>query len=119
MIFGLELLALAAFSEDFAPFLAGRSVWIYMGSNNCLSAVTMGRSNAEAIAILVDILWGAIQKYRISALFLVFVRKNPADLPTMDKALPLPDRRKASFESLADLYRMVMMEIRKKTAEYP
>ena len=33
--------------------MAGKSIWIYMDSNNCLSAVTRGDSNTEAIAILV------------------------------------------------------------------
>ena len=69
LIFGLELLALTAFSEHHAPSLAGRSVWIYMDSNNFLSAVARGDSNIEEIAILGGRLWAAIQRYRICAWF--------------------------------------------------
>ena len=114
LILGLELLALAAFLEDYAPFLAGRSVWIYMDNNNCLSAVTRGDSNADAIAILVGRIWGAIQKRHISAWFSRAPSKqNPADLPTRDTASPFPIRSKASFKSFTELFRLVRKNIKK------
>ena len=39
LIFGLELLSLTVSFEEIGPRLAGKSVWIYMGSNNFLSAL--------------------------------------------------------------------------------
>ena len=89
LIFGLDLLALAAFVEDFGPWLAGKSIWIYMGNNICLSAMTRGESNTEAIAILVGRIWGALQRYRASAWFSrVPPKQNPPDLPTRGETPP-------------------------------
>ena len=108
LIFGLELLALAAFVEDFAPHLAGQSIWIYMDNNNCLSAMTRGDSNTEAVAILVGRIWGTLQRYHISAWFSRIPSKlNPADLPTRDKRLPFSAKTKGSFNSLSFLFRLV------------
>ena len=63
----MELLAFVEFYEDYAPVLAGKSVWIYMDSNNSLSAVTKGDSDAEDIAILVAQLRKVIRRYYIRA----------------------------------------------------
>ena len=42
LIFGLELLALVLFFEDWAPFLRGRWCWVYVDNNDCLAALTRG-----------------------------------------------------------------------------
>ena len=108
LIFGLGLLALAAFVEDHGPRLAGKSIWIYMDNNNCLSAMTRGDSNTEAIAILVGRIWGTLQRYHISAWFSRIPSKlNPADLPTRNKRLPFSALKKGSFNSLSFLFRLV------------
>ena len=67
LIFGSELLGLAAFAEDRGPRLAGQSIWIYMGNNNCLSAMTRGDSNTGAITVLVSRIRGTLQRYFITA----------------------------------------------------
>ena len=96
LIFGLELLALAALAEDHGPRLAGQSIWLYMGNNKCLSAMTRGDSNTEAIAVVVGRIWGTLQRYRISAWFSRIPSKmNPADPPTMAKNCPSRLRKKA------------------------
>ena len=85
-----------------------------MGNNNCLSAVTMGDSDADAIAIPVGRIWGAIQKHHISAwLPRIPSKQNPADLPTRDRDPPFPIRRKASFKSPTELFRLVRKNIKK------
>ena len=95
LIFGLGLLALVAFFEDFSPRLAGRSIWIYM-DNNCLSAVTRGDSDTDAIAILVGRLWATLQRNRFCAwLPRVPSKRNPADFSTRAKRSPCASRRKA------------------------
>lgn len=116
LIFGLELLALTACMEDWAPFLAGRSIWVYMDNNNCLSAVTRGDSNAEAIAVLVSRLWDTLQRHHIAAWFSRVPSKlNPADFPTRDRPLPFKAGRKTTFKSLSSLYRLTVREMRKWT----
>ena len=108
LIFGLELLALAAFLEEKVPFLAGKTIWIYMGNNNCLAAVARGYSDAEAIAVLVCRIWRTLQRYQICAWFSrVPSKQYPADLPTRARKLPPPARRKASFKSIASPYGIV------------
>ena len=114
LIFGLELLALAAFVEDYGPRLDGQPIWIYMDNSNCLSAMTRGDSNTEAIAILVGRIWGALQRYHISAWFSrVAPKQNPADLPTRAETTPFPAFKKLSFNSLSSIYRLVRKQLKK------
>ena len=86
LIFGLELLVLAAFVEDCGPRLAGRPIWIYMDSKNCFSAMTRDDSNTEDIAIPVGRIRDTLHRYHISAWFSrVSSKQNPADFPTRAK----------------------------------
>lgn len=53
LIFGIGAIALVPYLEEQGPALAGCSLWIYMGSNIALAAMTRGDSNTAAIAALV------------------------------------------------------------------
>ena len=53
LIYGLGLLSIVLFVEDWAPILQGSSCWIYLDNNNCLSALVRGDSDTDAIAALV------------------------------------------------------------------
>ena len=105
-IFGLGLLAMVAFLEDEASELAGCSLWIYMGNNNSLSAMTRGDSNTDAIAVLVARAWELIQRPDIRAWFSrVPPKLNPADGPTRGRVPPFRAERNRGFRSLARIYR--------------
>ena len=68
-----------------------KSIWIYMDDDNCLSALTRGDSNTEAIAVLAGRIWASLQRYHISAWFSrVPSNQNPAYLPTRKKTVPFP-----------------------------
>ena len=83
LIFGLELLALALFMEDCAPFLRGCSCWIYL-DNNCPAALARGDSTTDVIAGLAARFWHIAQPRNVCARFSrVRSKINPADLPTM------------------------------------
>ena len=94
--------------------MAGKSIWIYMDSNNCLSAVTRGDSNTEAIAILVGRLWATLQRNHIYSWFSrVPSKQSPGDLPTRNRRIPSPVSRKESFKSISSLYRTARSQLKK------
>ena len=91
--------------EDWAPFLRGSYCWIYLDSNNSLSALARGDSNTEVIAILVARFWQMVQTYDICPWFpRVRPKLNPADLPTRSKRLPYTPRRSVSFKNSTRLF---------------
>ena len=107
LVFGLELLSLLAFLEERGPFLAGCSLWIYMGNNNALSAMTRGDSDRDAISVLVARAWELIQRLAILAWFSRAPSKlNPADLPTRDRKLPCRAAASGSLSAMSDLFRL-------------
>ena len=57
LVFGPELMALVLFFEDCDPSPKVPCFWIYVGSNNCLSALWRGGSFTEVIAVLVARCW--------------------------------------------------------------
>lgn len=69
LIVGLELIALLAYFEDFAPSLRGKSCWVYLDNNNCLDALVRGDSNTDVIAVLVARFWQLAQRYDICLVF--------------------------------------------------
>ena len=54
LIYGLELIALVLFFDDWAPPLRISCCWACLDSNNCPAALVRGDSNTEVIALLVD-----------------------------------------------------------------
>ena len=105
LIYGLELLALVAFFEDWAPRLSGSCIWVYLDSNNCLAALVRGDSNTAVIAVLVARFWKIVQRHNICVWFSrVNSKLNPADRPTRNKILPYNTSRHTSFKSLRPLF---------------
>ena len=104
LIYGLELLALVAFFEDWAPILSGSCIWVYLDSNNCLSALVRGDSNTAAIAVLVARFWKVAQRRNICVWFSrVSSKVNPDYRPTRNKIPPYKIGRETSFRSLRAL----------------
>ena len=105
LIYGLELLAIVLFMEDWVPFLQGRSCWIYLDNNNCLAVLVRGDSDTDAIAALVARFWHLAQLRNICVWFSrARSNINPADLPTRGRILPCVPRRKYGFRNSAQLY---------------
>ena len=87
LISGIGILALVAFLEESDASLAGCSIWIYMGRNNSLSAMTRCDSNKAAISVLVARACELIRRHHILAWFSRVPSKlNPAGLSTREKA---------------------------------
>ena len=115
-IYGLELLALVLFFEDWAPFLQGKCCWVYVDNNNCLAAIVRGDSNTDAIAVLVARLWQLIQRFNICVWFpRVAPKLNPADLPARNRIPPFKAHTETSFRSMRPLYALC----RKKLSQIP
>ena len=83
LIFGLGVLDLVLFSEDWPPFLRGSSCWIYLDNNNCLSSLVRWDSNTDVITVLVTRFWKLARRHDICASFpSVRSEINPSGLPT-------------------------------------
>ena len=110
LISGLEIMALVAFLEESDAALAVCCIWIYMGSNNSLSAMTRGDSNTAAIAVLVSRAWGLIRRRQIRDWFSRIPSElNPADLPTRVKRIPFGCPSERGFSLLPELFRLRRM----------
>ena len=116
LIYGLEMLALVLFFEDYAAFLRDSCCWVYLGNNNCLAALVRGDSNAGIIAVLVARFWLLIQRFNICVwLPRVHSDLNPADLPTRGKTLPSRSRFRKGFSS----FRPLSIRCRAEVAKLP
>ena len=105
LIYGLELLALSAFSEDRESYLWGTTCWVCLGNNNCLDALILGDSNTDVIAILVAMFWQMAQRFDIFVwISHVWSTLNPADLPTRGEKLPAKASSRCSIRSLKNLF---------------
>ena len=103
-ILGLELLAILAFIEDFAPKHPNSCVWIYVDNNNALAAIVRGDSPTDIVAIMVARLWETLTKHNVHAWFSrVRSKLNPADLPTRGKNPPFETRKCLPFPNLKSL----------------
>ena len=112
LIYGLELLALVAFFEDWAPRLAGSCIWVYLDSNNCLAAIVRGDSDTAVIAILVARFWKIVQRHNICVWFSrVNTKLNPADRPTRNQILPYRTAQHLSFKSLRSLFTLCRSQL--------
>ena len=112
LIYGLELLALVAFFEDWGPRLAGCCIWVYLDSNNCLTALVRGDSATAVIAILVARFWKIVQRHNICVWFSrVNTKLNPADRPTRNQILPYRTAQHISFRSLRPLFSLCRAQL--------
>ena len=94
------------------PLSYGKSIWIYLDSNNSLSALVRGDSNTDVIAVLVARFWKLAQTYGTCAWFpRVRATINPADLPSMGRILPYNSRRALGFRNSMALFRRCRSEL--------
>ena len=103
-IYGSELLAVVAFVWAHAKLLAGKSVNLYIDSNNAIAALTRGDTPDDFLASLVSVFWKLAQAFSID-IWIGRVRSklNIADLPTRHVKLPFPVKRSEPFPHLLPL----------------
>ena len=102
-IFGLELSAIVLTIYRSRATLRNKAVVIYTDNNAALAALINGDSSSRAAYTLIATFWFIAATYNMSVWFeRVETKRNIADLPTRNVALPFSSNEISEFPSLSE-----------------